>query len=287
MIRYNNKEYPQNIACEINEISGHFGKTAITQKKRYSLHTEYSFEKRTLNNILLDDLSEIKQAIKKGIPQLWRNKAWARDFFIFIERLLHDSVEPEIIEIHPPFVDYCLKIDDFLEIYKVFEQLVFKKYCNVKIFIENRYGTHNSKKFLISTCRDIINLCEKLDRKDNKLQIVLDYPQLLSSEGMFLGDITALDRVIEFNQTIKKYINYIGGIHLWGKKLSGDRLVAHRGNLDTLFSNDVSKKGVFLESLHNAFNDDISRYMVLEVNSNTTDLFSIINDLQNHRFIFI
>ena len=286
MTRYNNKKYPQNIPCDISEIAGHFDKKPIIQNSRYSLHTEYSYYKRKLDNQLLKDLNEIKVASKNGIPQLWKNEIWAKDFFKFIEKLLYNSIEPEIIEIHPPFIDYCNSINNFLNIYEIFEKLILNKYSNTKIFIENRYGTNYSKKFLISNCNDVINLCRNLSEKKLKLQIVLDYPQLMSSEKIDFNK-KSIDSIIDFNNNIKIFNKYIGGIHLWGKKYINNRSIAHHGNLDTLFNDNSTDKDLFLKSVYDTFNDDVLRYMVLEVNSNVDDLHDIINDLIKYNFKFI
>jgi len=184
MVRYNNKKYPQHIPCEISEEPGHFAKKRLSQKSRYSLHTEYSYEKRKegFDSDLLDGLDEIKSANKGGIAQLWKNQQWAKEFFAFICNLLRDSIDPEIIEIHPPFVDYCNSVGDFLDIYKTFEKSVLQKYVNTQIFLENRCGTRYGAKFLISNCNDVINLCEALSERKFHLKLVLDYPQLMSSE---------------------------------------------------------------------------------------------------------
>lgn len=286
MVRYNNKKYPQNIPCEINEISGHFDKKQINQSNRYSLHTEYSYEKRKFNTILLHNLNEIIASNKNGIPQLWKNKTWSMEFFVFIKRLLENSIEPEIIEIHPPFFDYCDSINDFLDIYEIFEENILNKYSTVKIFIENRYGTHYGKKFLISNGNDIIKLCEILCMRKYKLQVVLDYPQLISAEQINFED-DSINKITDFNVNIKQYLNKIGGIHLWGKRIINKHLTAHIGDLDSLFINNILKKDIFLNSVQNTFNDGINRYIVLEVNSSINDLNNIIKDLENKNFKFI
>ena len=286
MVRYNNKQYPQNISCEINEISGHFDKKLFTQKNRYSLHTEYSYAKRKFDNILLDGLNEIKTANVKGVPQLWKNKIWANEFFIFIQNLLCNSIEPEIIEIHPPFVDYCNTIDEFLNVYETFETLILGKYNNTKIFIENRYGTQYGSKFLISNCEDIIGLCKKISVRRLQLRITLDYPQLMSSERINLEN-TSIDKILNFNNEIKSYNELFAGVHLWGKKMINNRLLSHIGNFNTLFHNNIQQKKIFLESMQNVFDDENIRYMVLEVNSSISDLHDIINDLENSHFNFV
>ena len=58
------------------------------------------------------DLAKMQQVIseKEKIPQLWKNKAWAKEFASFIIELVGNSIPPEIIEIHPPFNDYCKEL---------------------------------------------------------------------------------------------------------------------------------------------------------------------------------
>jgi hypothetical protein len=286
MIKYNNKEYPPNIPCRISEVAGNFDKTEIKQESRYSLHTEYAFGERKLDSVFLNNLNEIKSANKNGIPQLWKNKLWAKEFFQFINRILTDSIAPEIIEIHPPFIDYCETINNFLDTYCEFEKLILEKYPDVKIFIENRCGTNYGKKFLISNSDDVVSLCEQLSKRNCRLQMVLDYPQIFSGEGMS-SDKLEKDKIVEIMTKIQSCKSFFGGIHLWGKKRINDRWRAHNGDLKTLFNGDNTKKELFLKLLHETFNDDICRYMVLEVNSDTNDLKSIITDLEAYEFKFI
>jgi hypothetical protein len=231
-------------------------------------------------------MHEIKSANKNGIPQLWKSKAWAKEFFLFIDRFLANSIEPEIIEIHPPFIDYCETINKFLDIYEEFEKLISDKFPGVKIFLENRCGTKYGKKFLISDSDDVISLCEQLSNKKYRLKMVLDYPQLFSGEGISPDKITD-KKIIEIMTKIRPYKDFFGGIHLWGKKRINNRWCAHNGDLNTLFNMDNVKKDLFLKSLYETFNDDILRYMVLEVNSGTTDLKSIVTDLEAYKFKFI
>ena len=309
MVRYDNKKYPQEINCAIDEIPGHFDINSVNQNSRYLLHTDNSFKKKKFDNELLKDLDEIKLSTKDDIPQLWKNEKWAKEFFQFIERLLCESIDPEIIEIHPPFIDYCSAIDDFLNIYETFENLILNRYNNVKIFIENRFGTQyrtgsrqsigrgrnliekryrprHGKKFLISNCNDIISLCNKLSERDLKLKIVLDYPQLMNSEHINSNN-PSIKSIIDFNANLKDQSEYIGGIHLWGRKVRTKGQRSHYGNLNTLFNNNYRTKKLFLQSLHDTFDDDIIRYMVLEVNSSTKDMHAIIKDLMKYEFEFV
>jgi hypothetical protein len=43
------------------------------------------------------------------------------------------STRPEVIEIHPPFNDYCRSIDNFLNIYGTFEKRVLEVRLLVRI----------------------------------------------------------------------------------------------------------------------------------------------------------
>ena len=80
---------------------------------------------------------------------------------------------------------------------------------------------------------------------------------------------------------------YFGSVHLWGKgSYNGRSNVAHHGNFDTWFrESDIKKE--FLALISERFDDDVVRYMVLEVNSNNSDLISIINDLKSIDFSFV
>lgn len=85
----------------------------------------------------------------------------------------------------------------------------------------------------------------------------------------------------------KSFRDYIGGVPLWGKKVSeSGRKVAHCENLDTYFG-DLSIKMKFLSAFKDCFNDDMVRKMVLEVNSGNNDLLSIISDLKSVGIQFV
>ena len=69
---------------------------------------------------------------------------------------------------------------------------------------------------------------------------------------------------------------------MWGKRKSeSGRLVSHCGDLNSYFDNDKETKEIFLNKFVDCFDDNISRKMVLEVNSSNEDLISIITDLTN------
>lgn len=75
---------------------------------------------------------------------------------------------------------------------------------------------------------------------------------------------------------------YIGGVHLWGKRKSDTgRKVAHCGDLTSYFEGDVSTKDCFLHDFAEVFSDEVCRKMVLEVNSGNEDMRSIISDLKS------
>ena len=137
-----------------------------------------------------------------------------------------------------------------------------------------------------SNCNDIISLCNKLSERDLKLKIVLDYPQLMNSEHINSNN-PSIKSIIDFNANLKDQSEYIGGIHLWGRKVRTKGQRSHYGNLNTLFNNNYRTKKLFLQSLHDTFDDDIIRYMVLEVNSSTKDMHAIIKDLMKYEFEFV
>lgn len=286
MVNYNDRRYPSHIKSEITEVAGNFDKEAISCPRPYSLHTEYSYMPRDLNNHLLENLDEIKVANKDGIPQLWKSKQWAEEFFCFLARLIKDN-PPEIIEIHPPFSDYCNSICDFLEIYSVFESLVTTNYPQTSIYVENRFGTlYRKGEFIICTGADIIELCKELEKRKLRLKIVLDYPQLCSGVGLNMNALD-IEPIIQLNADLQKYACFIGGIHIWGKKKSAKgRWTPHNGNLRDFFETNSEQLNDYLLSINKLFNDDIYRHLVLEVNSAESDIFSIVQDLEGAGFVF-
>ena len=102
----------------------------------------------------------------------------------------------------------------------------------------------------------------------------------------------AVEKIISFNQKIKKYKELIGGFHMWGKLKTGTGWKAHAGNFDTFFSCKYDLKQKFLESVSSTFDDGIARYFVPEVNSResgshsednsgVSDFHSIVADMEN------
>ena len=47
---------------------------------------------------------------------------------------------PSILEVHPPFAEYS-SLESFLDVYSVFEEQIKLVYREVRILVENRYGT--------------------------------------------------------------------------------------------------------------------------------------------------
>lgn len=288
-VKYHNKNYPEGVIPQLDEIAGNLDSKAISARRPYSLHTEYSYMKRKFDSELLRDLDELKSAHKDGIPQLWKNVKWSEEYAVFIERLIGDSVPPEVIEIHPPFRDYCNDLAAFWERYIVFYKYIIKKYPKTKIIIENRCGTmYTGSGFLISTCNDVLELCRFLTDSHTELGVIVDYPQLFSAEKIKMDNVK-LDKILRFNTEIKPYVSIVQAIHLWGKRKSkkSNRWSPHSGDLNTFFSNDNVKKAVFLESMKDLFHDDIKRYFVPEVNTSEDDLKSIVSDLTAAGIIFV
>ena len=155
--------------------------------------------------------------------------------------------------------------------------IILKKFPDVNIFIENRCGTfYTGGKFLLSKGKSIIEFLSILKSKKLRLKLVLDYPQVFSAELIKMDSIK-LNKIIEFNNNIKQYINYIGGFHLWGKRKSiNGRWTPHTGDLNTFFSNNELQKEEFICSIKNTFDDDKSRYFVPEVNSTMLLLYQKI-----------
>ena len=277
-VKYHHKNYPDHIKPEIDEIASHFDVSAISPIRKFSLHTEYSYGKRRFDSEIIARFQTICNANKSGVPMLWHSEQWAIEFAQFL-KLLYKENSPTVIEIHPPFSDYTESIDQFLDIYQVFEKIITELYRSASILIENRSGTiYRGGKFLISKGRDLRSLCDKIDERNLKLKIAFDIPQLLTEYGGSQNlSLKSLDSILNRQFAIREKTK---SIHLWGKKRSEKgRLVAHAGDLNTYFE-DSDKKQLFLEWLAEFLNDDIDRYFVPEVNSKEDDLWSIVSDLE-------
>jgi hypothetical protein len=295
-------KYPSHIEANIYEVSGNFyKKKKLVVKSPYSLHTEPSFDSETFNSKIVNDLKYINEAQKDNIPLLWHSEEWANDFFAFIEWLIGDSNEsPDVLEIHPPYKDYCRSFGQFLKIFRVFYDEFHEKHSATTIVIENRFGTrYKGGKFLLSKCCDILEFCKVLKREKINLKIVIDYPQLFSAEvipskkkeenWMGANPSELLEKIIKFNLDLKKYKDVIGEFHMWGKlkNKDGKGWKPHAGNFDTFFSDNKVFKHEFLSSVFSTFNDDTPRYFVPEVISGIDDLRSIVAAMDKEHFIFI
>lgn len=282
MVKYHNQKYPDNIPLRIEEVAAHFDVDYVHTGLGYSLHTEYSYGKRKFNSKLMEHYSEIRDAHKDGVPQLWKSEAWARQFAEFIVHLICDDSKPKIVEIHPPFSDYT-NLNTFVNNYSVFEGILKEHYPEVGILIENRCGSvYRGGKFILSKIGDIHHLAELIDSKGLELRMAYDVPQIYTAHNA-----KTENQFVKLLDDTKDVRWFIGGVHLWGKRVSpSGRKVAHCGDLNSYFE-DVAIKKAFLNAFVGCFSDDMPRKMVLEVNSGNEDLMSIVKDLMDAGVTFI
>lgn len=285
-VQYGRRAYPDGITPRIQEVAGHFDVSAIRPVMPYSLHTEYCYAARKFVSPIIKQFPTLCAAQKNGIPQLWFNKQWSLEFSDFIVNLVGDNQPPRIIEIHPPFDDYCPTIEDFAETYSVFEKRISEKFPGVIICIEHRFGTtYKGGKFLISGIGDILKLAAVTDRKNLELKIVLDFVQIFTRHfGARPKRPQDIDQIFTL---LKGCTDRISSIHIWGKKRIRGRLVAHQGDLNDYFENDNILKQHFLTGARQLLADDQPRFFIPEVNSKNEDLISIVRDFQKAGFVFV
>lgn len=278
-IEYNGVPYPEGFSAQIHEVAGHLDKDTIEATEKYSLHTEYSYWKRKFDSGHIAAFPILCEANKDGVPQLWKSNEWAEEFAAFIIGLTKGHNPPEIIEIHPPFNDYC-SLDEFSERYLIFEPKIHAAYPDTTIVIENRSGAvYHGGKFLVGKAKEIAALCEIIHQRGLKLGVVLDFPQLLTAEGIDTLKFKA-EKYQAAIDTLIPYRGLIKGIHIWGKKKSATgRWVAHAGNLDTYFGGNQDVKSLFISGIEQICSDGVKRFLVPEVNSGVTDLDAIMRDL--------
>lgn len=183
-VEYNGVSYPEGFPAQIHEVAGHLDKEFIENKEAYSLHTEYSYGKRKFDTKRISQFLTLREANKDGVPQLWKSEEWAKSFADFVIDLTKDCTPPKTIEIHPPFNDYCT-LSEFIDRYCIFEKKIHAVYPNALIVIENRAGAvYRGGEFLIGKAKEIANLCDQIKKCNLNLGVVLDFPQLLTAEGI-------------------------------------------------------------------------------------------------------
>jgi len=222
------------------------------------------------------------------VPQLWRDSEWAIAFADFIHALVgcNGKNPPEVIEIHPPFDDYCVTFNKFLACYSIFEKRIGQLFPSTVILLENRFGTrYRGGRFLVTSPTDIADLVLELDTTYLNLGIALDVPQLVSQIG---GVNALLNGGLEtMLSTLHPARHRIVGLHLWGKKNSQTgRRCSHVGNFDSYFEDEPQMKNLFLKGLLDLLSDGRARYFVPEVNSNDIDVCSIVRDMESVGFMF-
>jgi len=312
-INYGNRNYPNGIVPRIKEIPAHFDSKIVPLNLEYSLHTEYSYGPRAFKCPACEGLSGIKATGSKAVPRLWFNNSWVRDFIQFIVKFVGNKKPPRIIEIHPPFSDYCKDLSRFIELYNHFEDEIQLRYRETEILIENRYGSrYSGGSFILSTADNLKELVDLIKEHNLRLRIALDFPQLFSAHHFAIGRFRkrGIEDLLEQLYTVREYIK---SIHLWGKCLGkNNRVCSHMGTLDSYFegmqckdiavddtikihsysgadspTDDKSIKRHFLRELHDLLDDGSVRYFLPEVNSKSEHLHSLVRDLLESGFTFV
>ena len=114
-VQYGGNSYQEGITPELVEVAGHLDKDKIEDVQSYSLHTEYSYGKRKFSSDFIKQFPILCDANKEGVPQLWKSMEWAEQFAEFVIELTKKHAAPKVVEIHPPFNDYC-DIDQLLNV---------------------------------------------------------------------------------------------------------------------------------------------------------------------------
>lgn len=284
-VQYARKLYPEWITPRIQEIAGHFDVSDISPSLPYCLHTEYYYSSRRLGTALVRQFKAITGSRKNGIPQLWLSREWSLEFAEFIAGLTAGRRPPDVVEIHPPFDDYCPSIGGFLDNYSVFEERMGELFPDAVICIEHRFGTtYKGGKFLVSGVDDLVKLSLELEKRGLRLKIVLDFIQLFTRHyGKRPRSPRDNDNVVS---ALAGHTGRISLVHVWGKKRIRGRLVAHQGDLNDYFDHDRPLKEHFLEKARGFLADGVPRYFVPEVNSGKEDIAAIARDFREAGFVF-
>ncbi len=295
-IKYHTKAYPNHIVPWIQETTATLTTKELkrTHLSYLSLHTEpaYGYKKRVVSQAHLRHEFPILYHTagvfgKMWVPKLWYDSTWSQEFSRYLLTLAQ-GIEPykiKIIEIHPPFDDYCESLKMFLEHYRIFEETILSHFPDTKIHIENRCNKatlYRGGKFILSTSHQMVELAELLSETDIQLRMVVDFPQLFKE--LFPSTVLTEEMIQFALAPLKQCKDVLEGIHIWGRE---DAKPPHHGNLDTLFGKNTTVKHSFLQTVWELFNDNCSRYFLPEVNSRSQDVIDIIHDFEETGFHFI
>ncbi len=302
-VRYARTRYPDDIKPRIQEATANFfnfskHREAIQKYRlRYiSLHTDPGYRGKKdmfISSELPNEFPVISNNVfdfgKICVSKLWFNKAWSKEFSIFLVNLTEgiERKKIKVIEIHPPFDTYCDSLRTFLEIYSTFEEAVLKVFPSAVISIENRCNPNPKRKggkFLLSTNNDIINLSNLISKSSLKLKLVIDIPQLLSEH---YGNILFSEKQIkDVLVPIREVRDNISSTHIWGYDINKEKGGQHNADFNVFFNNDEKLKKCFLQEICKLFDDGEKRYFVPEVGSSGA-VQSIVNDLINAGIEFV
>lgn len=276
-LRYQRQIFPDGRTPLIAEVPAHFDVTSLKVQGAYSLHTDPANKERKLSSPLLEGLDAIKEAHHRGVPLLWTNRGWARQFDEFIFRLVDGREAPTVIEVHPAFRGSGLALDDFLDNYAEFESRASERYSECRFVLENRSGSKLTRGFMVEDADSILALGQALKKRSLKLGIALDLAQMFTAEygskhPVGMEGVSLLERLDPIREQIST-------LHLWGRGPSGG---AHSGGLDTLFDAAQAKEAC-LVALNRMLDDGRPRSLVVEV-SRAGDLVSVLNDLSQAGF---
>lgn len=283
-ITYHNLPYPSDITSNIQEVAAHFDIERLNDSLEnygFSLHTEYSAVKRKFTSGLIQSYPTILASQSDSVrskPKLWIDDKWAIEFADFLVKLLNGKT-PRIIEIHPPN-SRKFDVERFLDYYELFTKHLNKYNIDTEISIENRNG------FMLSGINDFQTLSDAIDRRNSKLRLILDFPQLLNFEKAKSDQ----NKLIKVMDAINGFKHNISSFHIWGQYGNN----AHRGDLLDYFNQNNDMKNLFYEKLKEVFsNHPTPLYFIPEINfgidenkSRQICLKNIVDDLSTYGFNF-
>lgn len=299
-IQYHKLKYPSHVIdkVKIKEVSAHFDKSKreieivlSRDSYRVSLHTEYSAKERKLDkypirkfDVLRNSLIKLKGRYRNIVPNLWISRDWAIQFAEFLIEIIYGyKAKIEIIEIHPPIEK---SLEEFIEYYKEFLNIIRQAGINAHILIENRNG------FKLSTTEDYLKLSQLIDKENLDLKLIIDFPQLLNAEKVRVPkyEHVNVNRLRETMKRINLFKHNVKAIHLWGQKKN----ISHAGDINDLFFNKKEAVNVFYEELSTIFKDiKEPLYFIPEINQGLSGkskeecLKNIIEQLESYGWKFV
>ncbi len=177
------------------EFPGHLDAPRPAPRGGYVLRAETGAGPRACVSPLLKGLNVLRECRQGGVPRLWLQPAWTREFYLHLHRLLRGLPAPRCILLSPPRIADCPTLVEFLTLYRPLEAELARRKPGVRLLLENRAAqTPDEPQSLVARIQDLVALVRAAEAQGLTLGLALNLPQLFHAH---FGDGPPTARQVE------------------------------------------------------------------------------------------